>query len=34
MEKNLGKIIYSFNEPDKETGYRLHSIKKIKEFFY
>ena len=33
--KKLGvKIIYSFNEPDKETGYRLHSIKKkIKEDF-
>lgn len=28
------KIIYSFNEPDKETGYRLNSIKnKIKENF-
>ena len=33
--KKLGvKIIYSFNEPDKETGYRLNSIKnKIKENF-
>ena len=28
------KIIYSFNKPDKETGYRLNSIKKkIKEDF-
>ena len=28
------EIIYSFNEPDKETGYRLNSIRdKIKEDF-